>query len=251
MMAAMVIDVAADSNAREPKYYRLKQALLSELLATTPAGGAIPPERRLAERFGTSRTTVRQALQELVVEGRLERFQGRGTFVSTRKVAQPLQLTSYTEDMKAQGLHPTSKLLDVSVISADQELAQLLGIRRSMRVTRIERLRMASGDPMAIEATHLVTSRFPGLDQQIGDGVSLYQVLASEYGIELSEAEETIESALASPREARLLGTEPGMPLLLLSRHSFDPTGAPIEWVRSVYRGDRYKFIARLKRPSS
>ena len=75
-------------------------------MASLGPGSAVPPERELAVEFTTSRTTVRQALTELVVEGRLERIQGRGTFVAKPKVAQILQLTSYTQDMQAQGLAP-------------------------------------------------------------------------------------------------------------------------------------------------
>ncbi len=91
-------------------------------------GTPVPPERTLAAEFDTSRTTVRQALQELVVEGRLERIQGKGTFVAKPKVSQALQLTSYTEDMRAQGLEPTSQLLDLGYITADDRLAGLLDI---------------------------------------------------------------------------------------------------------------------------
>ena len=65
----------------------------------------------------------------------------------------------------------------------------------------------------------------------------------------LAEAEETIETSLATPREAGLLGTDVGLPMLMLSRHSRDADGEPVEWVRSVYRGDRYKFVATLERP--
>jgi GntR family transcriptional regulator len=66
----------------------------------------------------------------------------------------------------------------------------------------------------------------------------------------MGHAEETIETALASPEEAELLGADIGLPMLLLSRHSFDTEGNPVEWVRSVYRGDRYKFVATLNRPA-
>ena len=106
-----------------------------------PPGTPVPPERTLAAEFDTSRTTVRQALQELVVEGRLERIQGKGTFVAKPKVSQALQLTSYTEDMRAQGLEPTSQLLDIGYITADDRLAELLDITAGGRVLRIERLR--------------------------------------------------------------------------------------------------------------
>jgi GntR family transcriptional regulator len=234
--------------ARVPKYYRLKRHLL-EMTQTLPPGTPVPPERALAAEFDTSRTTVRQALQELVVEGRLERIQGKGTFVAKPKVAQALQLTSYTEDMRAQGLEPTSQLLDIGYVTADDRLAGLLDIKPGGRVLRIERLRLANSEPMAIETTHLSARRFPALRRNLVKYSSLYTALAEVYGVRMAEAEETIETSLATPREAGLLGTDVGLPMLLLSRHSLDTAGEPVEWVRSVYRGDRYKFVARLRRP--
>ncbi|MEV6110331.1 GntR family transcriptional regulator [Streptomyces sp. NPDC051940] len=239
----------APRTARVPKYYRLKRHLL-EMTETLPPGTPVPPERTLAAEFDTSRTTVRQALQELVVEGRLERIQGKGTFVAKPKVSQALQLTSYTEDMRAQGLEPTSQLLDIGYVTADDRLAELLDITTGGRVLRIERLRLASGEPMAIETTHLSAKRFPALRRSLVKYSSLYTALAEVYDVHLAEAEETIETSLATPREAGLLGTDVGLPMLMLSRHSRDDSGEPVEWVRSVYRGDRYKFVARLQRPN-
>lgn len=233
---------------REPKYYRLKQRLL-EMTADMPAGSPVPPERTLALEFDTSRTTVRQALQELVVEGRLERVQGRGTFVAHPKVAQTLQLTSYTEDMRAQGLEPTSRLLDVSMITADEGLARRLDMKVGGKAYRIERLRMANGEPMAVEATHLSAKRFPGLRKHLSGYSSLYALLGEVYDVHLAEAQETIETVLATPMAASMLGTDVGLPLLQLSRHSFAEGGEPVEWVRSLYRGDRYKFVTQLRRP--
>lgn len=238
----------AQRTARVPKYYRLKRHLL-RMTETKPAGTPVPPERALAAEFDTSRTTVRQALSELVVEGRLERIQGKGTFVAKPKVAQALQLTSYTEDMRAQGLEPASQLLDIGYVAAEDRLAGLLDIPVGGRVLRIERLRLASGEPMAIEATHLPQQRFPALRRNLVKYASLYTALAEVYGVHLAEAEETIETCLATPREATLLGTDVGLPMLMLSRHSRDAAGAPVEWVRAVYRGDRYKFVANLRRP--
>lgn len=238
----------AERAPRVPKYYRLKHHL-TEFAQSHPPGSSVPPERTLATEFDTSRTTVRQALQELVIEGRLERIQGKGTFIAKPKVAQTLQLTSYTEDMRAQGLEPASRLLDVAEVSADETLAYRLAIPPQARVIRIERLRMANEEPMAIETTHLSAARFPELRGQLGHHVSLYAVLADVYGVHLADAEETIETALATPREAALLDTDVGLPMLLLSRHSRDREHEPVEWVKSIYRGDRYKFVARLRRP--
>ncbi|GAA3363547.1 MULTISPECIES: GntR family transcriptional regulator [Saccharopolyspora] len=233
---------------REPKYWGLKQHLL-DMLRSLPPGSPIPTERALAAEFDVSRTTVRQALAELTVEGRLLRVQGKGTFAAKPKVAQRLQLSSYTEDMRAQGRQPASRLLEVVEEPADQELATLLGTRPGSAALRLRRLRLADGEPMAIETTHLPLSRFRGLTGRLESGGSLYRVLREHFGVELGHADETIETALASPEEAETLGADVGLPMLLLSRHSFDSAGEPVEWVRSIYRGDRYKFVARLNPP--
>jgi GntR family transcriptional regulator len=242
----------ASTSPRLPKYYQVKRQLL-ELTAALETGSPVPPERELARSYGTSRTTVRQALAELVVEGRLLRMQGKGTFVAKPKVAQLLELASYTEGMRAHGLHPQTKILDIGYVTADEQLAALLGIRAGGRALRIHRLRLADGEPMSIDTSHLPARRFPGLRKQLERQMSLYETLRAAYDIHLAEAEETIETVLADPHDAQLLGVDAGLPLLLLSRHAFDVTGEPVEWAQSWYRGDRYKFVTRLRRlwPSS
>lgn len=239
---------AGIADARIPKYYGVKRELLA-LTASMAAGSPLASERELARRYGTSRTTIRQALAELVIEGRLLRIQGRGTFVAQPKVAQLLELAGYTEEMRAHGLSPQTQILDIGYRPADQELALLLGIRPGGRVLRIHRLRLADGAPMAINASHLPARKFPGLRRKVDPASSLYETLAAAYGVELAQAEETIETVLASPADARLLGVDAGLPLLLLSRHAFDTAGNPVEWSQSWYRGDRYKFVTRTRRP--
>jgi GntR family transcriptional regulator, nutrient-sensing system regulator len=238
---------ASEESPRIPKYYTVKRQLL-ELTAAMVPGSPVPPERELAHRYATSRTTVRQALAELVIEGRLLRMQGKGTFVAKPKVAQVLELASYTEGMRAHGLHPKTRILEIGYVTADEKLADLLGIRPGGRALRIHRLRLADGEPMSIDMSHLPARRFPGLRKQLERHSSLYETLAEAYGVEPAEGEETIETVLAGPNDARLLGVDVGLPLLLLSRHAFDNEGNPLEWAQSWYRGDRYKFVTRLRR---
>ncbi|HET6291471.1 MAG TPA: GntR family transcriptional regulator [Amycolatopsis sp.] len=230
---------------REPKYWALKQHLL-DLLDALPPGSPIPTERALAGEFTVSRTTVRQALADLTAEGRLHRVQGKGTFAAEPKLAQRLQLSSYTEDMHKQGLKPSSKLLEIDEVPVEADLAKLLGIRVGAKILRLRRLRLADSQPMALETTHLPLGRFRGLRKHVSAGGSLYAVLREHYGVELERAEETIETALAGPHEAEMLGADVGMPMLLLSRHSFATDGKPVEFARAIYRGDRYKFVTTL-----
>jgi GntR family transcriptional regulator len=239
---------AAAVQAREPKYYVLKTYLL-ELTRTQPPGTPVPSERILADDFSTSRTTVRQALQELVGEGRLQRLQGKGTFVARPKIAQPLVLSSYTEDMRRRGANPSSRLLGLTTEPADEEVAARLAVEPGAPVVRLERLRLTDAEPMAVEQSRLSAERFPDLEAHLERHGSLYAALREEYGVEPVEAEETIETGTASPMEAALLGTETGLPVLLLGRQTFDAHGRPFEYVRAIYRGDRFKLVARLTRP--
>jgi GntR family transcriptional regulator len=235
---------------REPKFYPLKR-YLEELTLTLPTGAPIPPERLLATDFATSRTTVRQAVHALIVEGRLERIHGKGTFVARPKMAQPLTLTSYTEDMRARGIEPSSVVLSIETVDAGDDLASRLNIDSDSAVIVIERLRLANGEPMAVERSHVPQQRFPGLTTHFQATASLYAVLRDAYSVTPASAEQTIETSLATPVEAALLGIDTGVPVMLLSRNTYDELGQPFEWVRAVYRGDRYTFVAHLTRPAN
>jgi GntR family transcriptional regulator len=243
-----VVFAVSESAPREPKYYVVKRHLL-ELIASLPPGSLVPTERLLTAELGTSRTTVRQALSELVGEGRLVRRQGSGTYVAEPKVSWPLQMTSFTEQAAAAGYVATVQLLEAARAKASEEVAERLAVRPGAAVHLVERLRLVDGAPMAVETSQLSAARFPGLLRELRRGSSLYKILEESYGVVPVAAEETIETAAASPREAELLGTETGSPMLVLSRHSFDAEGEPVEWVRSWYRGDRYTFVARLTAP--
>ena len=229
----------------EPKYYVVKRHLLG-LLPDFGPGVPLPTERELASALSTSRTTVRQALTELVTEGRLERRHGSGTYVAEPKLAWPLQMSSFTEQAASSGLVVETSFVASERVRATDELAELLQIERGASVLRLERLRKVNGSPMALEQSHLSAARFPGLARAVRKTGSLYQVLGEQWNVKVVAAVETIETAPASTREAGLLDTDVGAPMMMLSRHSFDADNQPVEWVRSWYRGDRYKFVAHL-----
>lgn len=237
-----------ESSVTAPKYQSVHDALLV-IINDLPAGSPIPTERELCHTYGVSRATVRQALGQLEIEQRIFRRQGKGTFVANAKIEQRLELMSHTEGMRARGIAPSSKLIDVRRMSAGIDVGEQLGLSVKAEVLRIERLRLADDDPIAIEVVFLNADRFDGITAALSDGASLYQLFSSTYGVELASAEETIEAVIAEGRDAGLLKCQPGMPLLRLSRRTLDTNGQPIEFVRSLYRGDRYRFQTGLRRP--
>jgi GntR family transcriptional regulator len=239
---------ASASAARGGKGERLREFLTEAIRGLEP-GSALPTERDLCERFGVSRGTVRHVLQQLENQQRIYRRQGRGTFVATAKIEQRLNLTSHTESMLASGIKPSSRLIEVSRIEAPAEIAAALALPAAAEVLRIERVRLADDEPIALEVLYVSAERFDGISGALQLGESFYGLLHSQYGIELAHADETIEAVIADERGARLLGCAPGSALLQLSRLTVDQRGRPVEYVRSLYRGDRFRLRQTVQRP--
>jgi GntR family transcriptional regulator len=228
---------------RLPKPYLVRTAI-DDILADLDEGDAVPPERELAVRFGVSRETVRQALHELLVEGRIER-RGRGTVVSRPKLVQPLSLRSYTEGARERGRVPGRVLVTWEDVAARAEMAEGLTISPGDAVMHLERVLLADGQRIGLESSYLPRSRFGQLYETFDPTTSLYAAIRA-CGVQFGSAVERIETALPSPREAALLESTTAMPMLLLNRRSLDTEGEPIEMVRALYRGDRVAFETLL-----
>ncbi|CAM05815.1 GntR family transcriptional regulator [Saccharopolyspora erythraea NRRL 2338] len=240
------IRAGVPEHGRIPRYYAVKTELLV-LIEEIGEGACLPAERELAERYGVSRVTLRQAVGELVLEGRLLRRQGSRTVVAPPKLLQPLALVSYTEGIRTQGLEPGRTVISAEVLSADPQLAADLGVEPGGEVIYLERVLLAGGERVGLESSYLPRHRFPRLLEDFDADGSLYAFLQRELGVVFGEAEERIETVLATPREALLIGTNPATPMILLHRVSWEPDGTPIERVRSLFRGDRFSFVTRLR----
>ena len=225
------------------KPYAIRTAL-DEILDGLVEGDAFPPERELAARFGVARETVRQALHELLVEGRVER-RGRGTVVSKPKLVQPLSLKSYTEGALKMGRKPGRLLVTWEDVEATPDLTAALDVADGAAVMHLERVLLADGQRIGLESTYLPKHRFGTFTQTFDPTTSLYAAVRAT-GVEFGSAVERVETVLASPREAGLLESTTAMPMLRLHRRSLDTDGRPIEVVRSLYRGDRVAFEALL-----
>ncbi|MER7759536.1 GntR family transcriptional regulator [Streptomyces sp. NPDC097619] len=232
-------------HGRIPKYYAVK-ARVSDLIDALGEGGSLPTERDLAERYEVSRETVRQALRELLLEGRLRRA-GRGTVVAGPKLEQPLSLASYTEGVRRQGRRPGRSLIGLERFSCPAALAPAIGAAEGEPVWHLERVLLADDERVGLESTYVRVERVPRLDVDFQPDSSFYGYLRERLGISFGDADEKLETVLATPREALLIGTPPALPMLLIHRVSRDGEGRPLERVRSLYRGDRFSFTTHLR----
>ncbi len=232
-------------HGRIPKYYAVK-ARIAVLLDELGEGGLLPTERELAQRHEVSRETVRQALRELLLEGRLRR-QGRGTVVAGPKLEQPLSLASYTEGVRRQGRRPGRHLIGLDRFPCPEALAAEIAVERGEPVWHLERVLLADDERVGLESTYVGVARVPDLDTRFDPDSSFYAYLRDRLGIAFGDADERIETVLATPREALLIGTPPALPMLLIHRLSRDTGGRPLERVRTLFRGDRFSFSAHLR----
>lgn len=230
------------------KYESIRDQVL-DLIGTLEVGAAIPPERELCQRFGVSRMTLRRALDELAREGVVERHQGRGTFVAAPKIAQQLEMTSFSDDMRRRGMVPGSRTLTLSRIAAGAPLGRRLDVSPRATVLRVRRLRLADHEPMAIETLHVPEDLVPGLDARDLTDTSFYDLLEDRYGLAILWAEQTIEPTVVNAEEAAELAIPEHSPAFLFERTSRADDGRIVEFVRSIYRGDRYQLLVELRPP--
>ncbi len=237
-----------DKGSPIPLYHQVKEILLAAIESgQLIAEQQLPTETQLAEQFGVSKITVRQALTELASGGYVRREQGRGTFVERPSFGQgPRELTSFTEEMRSHHLAPSSRVLDQKEIEADDSTATALDIPAGSKVFLLKRLRLAGGEPMGIQTAHLDLALTPGIADLNFENVSLYDVLERTYGLEPVRARETYCVGLAKPEVAELLAIPAGSPVLQAERVTLSSGGRPFEFVRSVMRGDRYRIVLDL-----
>jgi GntR family transcriptional regulator len=245
-------DVAPDVFTQEgdrPKGEHIKD-VLAALVLESRDGSLLPSERVLAERFGVARMTVRGAMGELEDRGLVRRVAGRGTFVQHPTLTHSEIFRSFSQDMRNRGMTPGSRSYRARTRPASREVALRLGIEPAAPVHAIERVRTADGIPMALERTNLSAERFPNLLTVMGRAESLYEVLASTFGVRLESAEQTVAIARCSPAEAKRLEVPEYDPAFLIERVAVDNMGNVVEFGRSLYRGDRYAIQMHVSRPA-
>jgi GntR family transcriptional regulator len=231
-----------------PLYLQLYETLRADIFAQRlKPFEQLPSEREFCARFHVSRMTVRQALIGLTRDGLIYSRVGKGTFVGEPKIDQQLKtLTGFSQEMSGRKSVPSSHVLEAKLLPVNVDLAQLVRIPVGTEIVVLTRVRLADGVPLAIETVHIPHSLCPHLLRHDFSTESLYDVLEREYGHRLTRAEQTLEAALAGPRDITLLQLVPPAAVLVMERITFTDQDILIEHVQSTYRGDRYKFRSAL-----
>lgn len=244
MAASPGRQVRVISDGPLPKHTQLKTILTQLVTNELGPESPIPSERELMQTYEVSRATVRKAIDGLIVDGLLERVHGKGTFVRRPRLHSQLHLASFSQDMRRRGLTPSTRFLTVQTAPVTADAARALGLRPNALAWQVDRVRLADGEPIALEQGWYPLEPLPDLDRQDLSG-SLYEVLANEYDVVIGRAEQTLWGEVATGEVARLLQVSEQTPLLVFERTSF-AGDQPVEHVVSRYRGDRYQIHMSL-----
>jgi GntR family transcriptional regulator len=233
-----------------PLYYQIQQRLIGQIRSGEfRPGEPLPSLQELAARLGVSQMTARQAVRALCDQGLMYSKQGKGTFVSAFKHERNFrQVLSFTEEMKMRGSSPSSRVLSFTVEAGNREVRTALEMGAGQKVFRLRRIRYSDGRPMGIECSCLPQHICPDLMETFDPSTSLYQQLAERYTVQMEFTDEVVEVGKANAADAALLKVATGSPVFLFTRTGYGENGKPLEYVKSMYRGDRYKIVQRLTR---
>jgi len=232
-----------------PLYYRLAEIVKQKILNSEfEVGESIPTEAELEKEYGVSRITVRQAIDLLCKQGFLVKERGKTPYVAQSKLEHTFgPISSFTKNIRAKGLIPGTKVLSLCYTKPPRIVARHFEVKEEDDVILLKRLRLVNGKPVAIDTTYLSEDR---LLQFVEKGISqesLYESLERDYGILLDEIDETIQVQLAGKEDSKLLKVKVGSACLLSHRVVRDVKGKVVAYSSTIYRGDRYKYHAKLK----
>ena len=238
-----------DKSVPIPLYYQLKTLLLEEIKSNAyPVDSMIPTEKEISEMFEISRTTVRQAITELVREGWLYRVKSKGTFVAQRKIKQDFirRLESFNEQIERTGRRPGTELLALEVVEMPERAAEAFGVAPGEKVVYLHRKRSADDEPIVTVETYLPYPKCAFLMQHDMAKESMYNVLAEREETRICRVSRILEAVAANAQDARLLNIRTGKPVHLFHTVGYNQHDEPIEFSIARYRGDRNRFEVDL-----
>jgi GntR family transcriptional regulator len=231
-------------DSKLPLYYQLKEILKEEIdIGKYKPGDRVPSENEFASMLNISRNTAKQAIADLVSEGVLYRIQGKGTFVSDKKMFSGIMETfSFSEDLKNGHLQLTTRVIFAEEIVETKETIQYLKLKESTHLFRIQRLRLLNDIPVALQTSYIPKFFCPDLLKYDLSVKSLYDILHENYNISFSSFSESLSCVKADQYESAFLKVKKDSPLFFLTRKTYTKNDEIIEVVRSFMPGDRCEF---------
>ncbi|WP_300381066.1 GntR family transcriptional regulator [Clostridium sp.] len=236
-----------DKSSRIPLYSQLMEILIKIIENTLEENEQLLSEREICEKYDVSRTTVRQALDELEKEGYIYKQHGKGTFVSPKKLNQDLiSFYSFTEEMKKLGKKPSSEVTGFEIVQAGDKIGLKFKIDADDLLYKISRIRKADGIHMMYETTYIPFNKFKELTKEELTEKPLYDIMVKKYNVKLSSAEEFFQPILTNKLESFYLGIKEDSPSLKIERFTYENNDI-IEYTVGVARGDKFKYRVKLK----
>jgi GntR family transcriptional regulator len=240
-----------------PYYEQLKRLILEQIAdGTYETGSMLPPEWQLCETYGISRTVVRQALGELVVEGQLNRHRGKGTFVSARPYREQFieSTVGYFEDLPSGSESVHRKVLSILQAIPPRAVAADLELAPDEPCVEIERQRYVGDDIGSYTRHYLPTTLHPDLIRAAGEydlqQRSLYEFLDEVCGVQIRSGHRTLEAVPNTPALAKLLGAARTVPVLYIRGVGRDGDGRKVELFEAWHRGDRTQIDIEVAGPT-
>lgn len=252
-MAHMVLmRQSIDRASTVPLYSQIKQILINELRSAKDGEAPVLTEASLIKRFHVSRAPVRQALAELVEGGYVVRHRAKGTFpVQGLNVRLPpaMELGGLTRYLKEQGLHPTSRVIELARVRAPEEVEEALSLEADAEVLHVQRIISVNGLPLACTRTYLCTPpHFRPDVAELEHTGTVFALIERDLGVSFTRGEQQIWASGASRDDARALDVKTGAPVLIAVTTMFTPDGRPGGWRRAVHRADEFKYTFGLNR---
>lgn len=234
-----------DKNTPIPLYFQLKQLLIEEIVnGNLSVEDVLPTEKEFSEMFDLSRTTVRQALQELTQEGYLYRVKGRGTFVAKPKdnLSFIQRLTSFDDHIKELGKVPRTEILSCKVVPTPAYVATELKCPRDSQAIELLRLRFADEEPVVYMRTFLPYSLCRRLLDDQADLRHLYSSMSAYRDMKIHKVIQNVEAVAADLRDSEYLKVQKRCPIQLIHITGYNNDNIPLEYSACHFRGDRSKF---------
>lgn len=234
-----------DKTVPIPLYFQLKNLILSEIKNGNYKNGAlIPTEKEISDAFQISRTTVRQAITELVQEGWLYRVKSKGTFVTQPKISQDFikKLESFNDQIVRSGMTPSTEVLELKTIKATDVIAKSLDIAEHDSVVYLHRKRLADGEPIVTIKTYLPSSSCTFVLDHDLEEERLYSILNLTEETTIFRVQRLVEAVEAKKDDVELLNIKRGKPIQHFISVGYNSLGKPVEYSLARYRGDRNSF---------